>query len=122
VTAGPQIGPPSPSVAQAVSGAGHQVIQAAEQEIQIGLVPWPELAVQRGIDLIAGAAHLEEQSQRLAGHVLGGQPDDLRAQVLQGGFARVAAFGGLGVVVAFVRGQRRFGTISRPIRQTDPTA
>ena len=102
-------------VAEALGGVGHEAVERAEQEVQLDLVAGPQLAVQGGVHLLADAAHLEEQGQRLGGHVLPRQPGDLAAQVLEGGLADVAALGPLGVLVALPGGhqhlvaQRRLG-------------
>ncbi len=57
-------------VAEAFGGVGHEAVEGAEEEVELDFVAGPEFPVQGGVHLLADAAHLEEQGEWLAGHVL----------------------------------------------------
>ena len=104
-----RVRPPGPDqflgclrVAEFPGGSRHQIGQAAEQEVQVGLVARPQSPVQHAEDPGPDPPHLQENRQRLGGHQLCGQPHYVGAELLHCHRADVTPFGALGVFAAFV--------------------
>ena len=91
-------------VTEVIGGRRHQAVQAAQQQVQVRLVAWPQPPVKRRVHPVPDPSHVLEQPEGLAGHVVTRQPDHVAAQLLQGGVPDVALLGLLGALAPVVRG------------------
>jgi hypothetical protein len=90
-------------VAEPVRGDAHQAVQAAEQEMQVGLLARPQPPVQQPVDPVADPAQVQEYRKRRAGIAQPGQAYHVRAELLERGLAYAVLLVVLGVVASLVR-------------------
>jgi len=77
------------------------------------------LPVKSHVDPAAKPTQLAEHRQRFRRRQLSRQPDEIGAELLEGGVADVAAFGLLGVITAFVGRAGAAGTGARRSPETE---
>jgi hypothetical protein len=89
-------------VSQPVSGDSHEPVEAAEQEVQVGLLARPQPPVQQPVDPSANPAHVQEHGKRLTDVGLVRKPYQVSTELVESDVSDSMVFRLLGVITTLM--------------------